>query len=788
MFIGVVPPPSFARAQRFRRRVHVTPRIEVAQEARARRPPPRLTLTHGTLAREQACVRPAQRPPTRCPARGPCRGYSTAKKMLDHIYMSSSLPKTSVLPKTNITSVETGASAAIKQKVENLKSFFKPVQTAVFTDKSSTGLAIRTVGRKQILGWKPNPNLNQEGHDFDISLERPLEGMRKQLDALMTVRGKRPTTSEHLNTVARFIGQSEAPQTPLSQYDLSKHMVDAFVSVVKGKSIENIEALRSSSEFEESGLVQLVEVYNNDCSTIRTDRSVAPQPGPPIIIERDMTRSAIGSEGVWFRQVRRLESETRQVELVVRLGRSIRERASHIKVKDPHLLALDELDSTVSDMVSVAANLFQGIFKKNSPYDFRALIKNAIKENQKLRAVGVLLSSLNVCELAACSTSYRAIRLANRMAMGKTASNENKSLAHEKSTTVFSPGAIDLSYDMINRAFQAHLVRIFTQVITWVNDALQEKLDLAMFELIKMGTRNRFDEDKVKAAEHLCTVVVTYFRMLIVVNFGRGGGEGSNLMQQVTDTMINRLTSGTRINARTFRFTLPRFVSLSGLLRPKQGITIVNRDKAMLALYAAHGVAIRFHPIDAQGLLMGKIAIARGTVPNPKGSASSFFSVHAPLCVMLVDYAFTDDIFEHKHVKGKKVVRNPKTVEGILQLVNQDQQDQALLTRCLKKLSLDTRSTSWQNDLAKQDHNVDSLRRAGRMVYNAIMSTDQFHENIDEDVRNYYMRSHKAFKKQFETARSERNTYRSSAGRLQSGGASAKIDDLAIRLLNVKNS
>lgn len=675
---------------------------------------------------------------------------------------------------TTTTGLDKGAAAALAQKFENLKYRTKvgALDKKQFTDTVRGIQTFKDGLRKQRIGWSPDEERNREnGIDFDISLERPLEGMRKQLESLMTVRGKRPTTMEHLNTVATYHNENE--------------LVTAFVHIIKGDDGGHLQGLFGEK----------IDSYNELITKyqVRKDRFQEPQPGPPIISERDMTRSAVGSGGVWFRQVRRLPSETLQVELVIRLGHAIRAGAGDIVVRNSSDLALPESNANVLKMESVATNLFRGLFKKTYASDFRSKIQDAISENQKIRAVGVLLASVNICELAACSTSYRALRLANRMAISGESTadlNANKSASHLKSAaSTFSPGAVDLSYDMINKAFQAHLVRIFTQIISWVNDTLQEKIDTAMFELIRMGTTTKTsqDVDEEIAARHLCTVVVTYFRMLIVVNLGGSGSPAGKLFEHIAKLLISPLQIGMvgslGLQALRMRFQLP---SLGLGLR--QGVTAKNRNDAMRALYAAHGLAIRFHPIDAQGIVMGRIAIARGAIPNPS-SASSFFSVHAPLCVMLVDYAFVENhnIFLYKHMKKNeesKIIEectNPRSVNGILDLVDKDD---ALMNRCIRKLAL---SPENMKQLGVDGGDADSsLRRAGRIIYNAIMSTDQFREKIDEDVRRYYMRSQATFSNAFNKSRPSKNTYRSSArGGNLTGNENERINKLNTRLLNL---
>lgn len=644
----------------------------------------------------------------------------------------------------------------------------------------------KVIGSRKVLGWSPAKNANTEKNiEYDISLERPLEGMRKNLDGLLTSRGKRssPNIQGHIETL---LSNTINP--------LIDPLIKIFIKVVNG------EVLRLSDV--ESGvnlqlgpaIINSIQMYVATSPSIRDDRAVDPQPGPPIISKRDMTASTAGSSGVWYKQVRRLPSEKNQVDLIVRLGHEIRSwflKQSSISIQNASQLALTESDSIKTKMVIVASNLYKGLRFESTP-DLRLPMETALSENQNLRALAVVLASLNICELAACSTSYRAIRLASAIATDKEATlKDDKSANHIRSATVYSQGAVDLTYDMINTAFQTHLERIFTQVTAMYNDRLQQQLDKAMFELMRASlTQDTNAANAAKNAANICTVVVAHFRMLIVISFGGGGGRetrGSGLIEKILG-LINRLTPN-NLSFKNFHFQISGFGGFG--FGKRKGITIADRNKAMRLLYAAHGTAIRFHPIDVQGFVMGKIANVRGALPTP-GRKSSFFSVHAPLCVMCLDFAFVPGgIQQYAHVKkkiegGGYEAYNPSLFAEFADLLAVNP---VLLNRCKVKLGLERIDNLvdalFTPDTAKETDSA--LRRAGRIVYNAIMATDQFIE-IDENARQYYMRSREQYRVKLSKNRGTLSAYRTiSGGNFQASG-NATVQALNERLANLNSN
>jgi len=600
-----------------------------------------------------------------------------------------------------------------------------------------TNLPAKRFNDEKVLGdatnaggyWVPNPQ-NTSTY-YDLSIERPLEGVKQQLDMLAHMRmgSVGPRTEAHLQTLEQG---TDDPR------------VHAMVQVIKG---EKVEPLLDDTD----RLGALVTAYNTECDTTppRRQRDQPPMPGPPIIKDRDMTSSM--SKTLWLRQVRRHASELRQVELVVHLAYAIRSRCG--KRELPVLkeyLALAEKDSIVKKMVEMAFGLYDGMFGQKYNGDMAHHMKQALEENRKLRSIGVLLGSVCMCELAACSTSYHAMRYASKLSRNDALNfgtvSSLSSSTRVRSLKDIGSGARDFTYDIINATFQGHMKRIFRDLILRINDRRQGVVDDAMMDIVDRATNPaQLAEAEMRdiAALNICRVVTVYFRLLV--------NEGIPLKQLAT-TVIQYLKPAEVADVKSEGKKMRIGIIFPSLTVSR--ITVVERNRVMRALYAVHGFVLRKHPVDAG---------ARGSMNSM--NPASFFRVHAPLCVMLLDMAFTDSIVQYKHIRLTGVettaeaplVDNPGSVQAILELVPPNNK---LQERCSQKLI--SKKTPLEvlgglTECAESQKCNQGIRQilveAGRVIYNAVMAREQFGKEQDPDAVLWHAMAADTRKTTFQKAR-----------------------------------
>lgn len=306
-------------------------------------------------------------------------------------------------------------------------------------------------------------------------------------------------------------------------------------------------------------------------------------------------------------------------------------------------------------------------------------------------------------------------------------------------------------YDVMAGSLRTHMRRMLDDAMLRVHDRRQRMVDEALEQVLAVVTRKEElaqPAKRDKFAQAVCRIVVVYARAVA------NEGISPDAQMQALLGMIRRF-SATGLVPRGFKLDPSRiFPGLKSLSMTRIGRE--ERDRIVKALYLMHGRPIRKHPADV-GV---SSVVSQGVTLNP----AAFFTVHAPLCAMLVDIAFNQGLLL-KHGKDSSAI-TVTNLEEIMLLENNQEQDyhRTVLKRCVYKLfgRRDFDSIGAIRNCAKFEvgerqgsscTNADALRRAGRHVYNAVRAQKQFDKQIDRNVALYYVLSQQpdetgAFKRQ----------------------------------------
>lgn len=564
--------------------------------------------------------------------------------------------------------------------------------------------------------WNPVEN-NRSDDIFDFSIQDPCIDLRSKMEDVLSSTSAKLTPDNIITQMVAVLDNED------------NEVFKLFAKVMQSK--DNV----GSVQFGVPVIDELIKQYNS-LPQNRPNKPWGERPTERSIFgKKRSTWNKIKPKGhAWLRQVRRTPRDIVQLKLLCQLTNYVCSTKFITQDTIPKKALVEEHGKRITTAyTNIAKRMYKGYFEEEYS-DMEASMENYLQNvDTPFRKKVYVYICVCTCELAIISSSFFAMKYSTKLSSMQKF-NSNAMLSRNRDYSLMQRGkeAKDMSRDLIMSMYIECVKRRFQSVSNVMTDLSDNRVNDALERIIRQSGKKAppNDTQRRELALDVCCVVVRWGARSCLGQMqstkSRSGGSGVDISSLLYVLLIPFIILYV-LAVGVSNIYVPA-LNLSGMFRYISGglrgqISKDQRNAIMKYLYRMHGLPLKMHELDCARM----------------GSKGCFFTVHAPLCVMIMDTVFNKDAFVADvcwHVNTTvRQFKIPQNYDEAMRFV-ENQPD--LAVRCVAKLfGKDTTVDNVKSLITTP--NPSALNNATRIIYNACVVVQQYQKtsNVNSNERIY---------------------------------------------------